>query len=162
MFRAAGLGSRRLAAALALLVTASGASAQATQSDIPAAARQTIAAANADWLTAMKRGDVATVVAPYADDGVFVTANGDVFRGRAAIEQMMRDRFAASGTPTSGTIVQDGITRAGTAIYEWGHAQLVYTKGGSTPTTTVGRYLTVWAPDASGRWSITRNVSLRD
>ena len=147
---------------LSLLAAARIASAQAAIGDIPPVARQTIAAANAEWLTAMKRGDASTIVAPYADDGVFVTAGGDVFRGRAAIEKLMRDRVAASGVPTSGAIVQDGITRAGTAIYEWGHGALVYRKSGSAPTTAVGFYLTVWAADSTGRWRITRNLSLRE
>ena len=97
-------------------------SAQPRETHIDATASATIAKANADWLEAMKRQDVAAVVEPYDDDAIFVTATGESVRGRSAIAQLMRERFAKTGRVTGGRIVQDGITVAGTMIYEWGHA----------------------------------------
>src|SRR5262249_28961696 len=126
---------------------------------VPRAARQTIAAANAAWLRAMKRQDAAAIAQPYADDAVFVAATGEAVRGRSAIEQFSRDRFTKIGRVVGGKIVQDGLTRVGTMIYEWGHADLQLSRDGGT-TTSKGRYLTVWRPDASGRWRIIRNLSL--
>ena len=61
----------------------------------------------------MKRGDAAATAEPYADDAVFVTASGESVRGRAAIEALMRDRFASSGHAVSGTIEDDGLTAVG-------------------------------------------------
>ena len=127
---------------------------------IPTSARQAIAAANAEWLPAMQRQDAAAIAAVYADDGVFVAVSGEAVRGRAAVEQFMRDRFASSGRVVGGNIVQDGLTRAGALIYEWGHADLQLSRNGQTPTASSGRYLTVWAADSQGRWRIIRNLSL--
>ena len=93
-------------------------------SGVPESARHAIAAANDEWLPAMQHQDAATIAAVYADDGVFVGAGGEAVRGRAAVEQFMRDRFARSGRVVGGKLVQDGLTRAGAFIYEWGHADL--------------------------------------
>jgi uncharacterized protein (TIGR02246 family) len=127
---------------------------------VPAEARTTIAAANAEWIPALKKRDAEAVAAPYAEDGVFVAATGDVFKGRSAIAHMMRDRFAAMGTVVSGTLVQDGLTWQGGSIYEWGHADLELAGDGAAPRHSRGRYLTVWRQGANGRWEIARNLSL--
>ena len=127
---------------------------------IPASARQAIAAANAEWLPAMQAQDAATIAAVYADDGVFVAVNGETVRGRGAIEQFMRERFGRSGRVVSGKLTQDGLTRAGVLIYEWGHADLQLSRNGEAPSASSGRYLTVWAADPQGRWRIMRNLSL--
>jgi uncharacterized protein (TIGR02246 family) len=63
---------------------------------VPASARQTIAAANAEWLMAMKRRDPHRIAAAYAEDAVLIVVTGEAVQGRAAIEQFMRDRFARS------------------------------------------------------------------
>ncbi len=132
----------------------------AAGASVPAAARQTIAAANAAWLDAMKRQDAVAVAEPYSDDAIFVSPTGDAVRGRAAIEALYRERFQHSGRVVDGRIEDDGLTLEGALVYEWGHATLrVATAGGGT-TTAGGRFLTVWAADASGRWRISRNLSL--
>ncbi len=155
--------SRRVAAALSfflLSVSCARADAQGDAREISAAARRTIERANADWLSAMKRGDAVTTSEPYADDAVFVTSKGESVRGRAAIEKMMHDRFVSGGVAVDGTIKQDGLTAVGAMIYEWGHASLKLALDGAKPTEFTGRYLTVWAADSGGRWRIIRNMSL--
>jgi uncharacterized protein (TIGR02246 family) len=148
---------------VAAIVAAVGiASAQSRHAVVDAAARASIAKANADWLEAMKREDAAAVVEPYDEEAIFVTATGESVRGRTAIEQLMRERFAKGGRVTAGRIVEDGITAAGTMIYEWGHADLEMARTGEAPVPVRGRYLTVWAKDGDGRWRITRNLSLPD
>ena len=130
------------------------------ESTIPTDARATIEAANADWIPALKRHDADAIAAAYADDGVFVTATGDVFRGRAAVAQLMHDRFATMGAVVSGSLVQDGVSRQGSLIYEWGHADLELARAGAAPQHSRGRYLTVWQQGPAGRWQIIRNLSL--
>jgi|SRR5581483_3728570 len=131
-------------------------------SSIPDAAAKTIAATNAAWLEAMKRQDAAAIAAIYGDDAVFVTPTGDPLRGRAAIEAFERDRFARSGRVLDGSIEDDGVTQTGAYVYEWGHATLRVAGRGAASSSVTGRFLTVWAQDAAGRWRIIRNVSLPD
>jgi uncharacterized protein (TIGR02246 family) len=128
---------------------------------IPAEARAAIAQANNEWLPAMKRQDAKAIAEPYADEAVFVLATGESVKGRAAIEQLMRERFRRIGSIAAGTLQQDDLVAAGSMIYEWGHADLeVVSAPGQAPSRSVGRYLTVWQKDASGRWRIIRNLSL--
>ena len=127
---------------------------------VPPDARAAIAAANAAWVPAMQRQDIAAIVEPYADDGVFVTPTGESVKGRAAIGQLMRDRFAKAGRMVAGTITQDGLVRVGDLIYEWGHAEMRLAQAGVAETSAAGRYLTVWRHEADGRWRIARNLSL--
>ena len=127
---------------------------------VPADARAAIAAANAAWVPAMRRQDVAAIVEPYAEDGVFVTATGESVKGRAAIGQLMRDRFAKTGRMVAGTIAQDGLVRVGDLIYEWGHAEMRLAPEGGAEVSAAGRYLTVWRHEADGAWRIARNLSL--
>ncbi len=128
---------------------------------VPADARTTIAAANAAWLPALKAQDDAAIAEPYADAGIFVAPTGAVVKGRDGVRQLMRERFAQTGRVTGGQLVQDGMTRQGPFIYEWGHATLEIERQG-TPSQSRGRYLTVWQKNAAGRWEIVRNLSLPD
>jgi ketosteroid isomerase-like protein len=73
----------------------------------------------------------------------------------------MRERFRRTDSIADGTLQQDDLVAAGSMIYEWGHADLaVVSAAGQPPSRSVGRYLTVWQKDASGRWRIIRNLSL--
>jgi ketosteroid isomerase-like protein len=47
-------------------------------------------------------------------------------------------------------------------IYERGHAALELARPDGSHARSGGRYLTVWRPDASGRWRIVRNLSLAE
>lgn len=135
--------------------------AEADSTAVPAAARAAIDSVNADWLPALRRKDAAAIAEPYADDGVLVTPTGETFRGRAAVEEAMRTSITRMGNALlGGRLVQDGITRAGPLIYEWGHAELEIARPGGEPAHVTGRYLTVWRQDAGGRWRISRNLSL--
>lgn len=134
--------------------------ATAQDTGVPAEARSTIAKANAEWVPALKARDAVTIAGPYADDGIFVTATGVVAKGRDAVARLMRERFAQMGTVLSGSITQDGLTRQGTSIYEWGHADLELSRAGAPSQHSGGRYLTVWQKSAAGRWVIVRNLSL--
>src|SRR4029079_2083002 len=54
---------------------------------------------NTDFEIATTKSDAAAIAEPYTADAVFVTTDGTSTKGRAAIEQLYRDRFAKSGPP---------------------------------------------------------------
>lgn len=130
--------------------------------DVPEVTCRTIADANAAWLQAMKRQDAAAVADAYGDDAVFVTPTGETLKGRAAIERFSRERFARTGRVIDGTIEDDGFARTGEYVYEWGHATLDVESRDGKRSRVTGRFVTVWAADARGRWRIIRNLSLSD
>src|SRR6185436_8398069 len=112
-----------------------------------ASARPEIEAANAAWFPGLKRHDAEAIAAAYADSGLFVSADGTVIRGRAAVASMYVARFQRMRELRAGAVVQEGLTVAGPAlVYEWGHGWLEMEPGpaGGPPVRTGGSYLTVW------------------
>jgi uncharacterized protein (TIGR02246 family) len=115
--------------------------------------------ANSEFLVAVKTGDAATIAAPYADNGVFVLADGTCIQGRTEIEKMYRTGFEKSGPPSSSTLDSKNVILDGDVAYEAGNAQVTVIKEGK-PVTRTSRYLTVWQRAADGEWKIIRNIVL--
>jgi uncharacterized protein (TIGR02246 family) len=146
------------AAALAMFPAALPGPGQAAPNDL-AAARHAIDKANADWIGAMKAKDAARLAAPYAEDGVFVLANGHAIVGHAAIVDFYRKRLAGLAQVLDGGIHHDGMTRgAEGVIYEWGHGGATTVDRAGHRRATDGPFLTIWRRDATGRWAIIRNL----
>jgi uncharacterized protein (TIGR02246 family) len=114
--------------------------------------------ANAEWGSAIVAGDVDRIVAPYADDGVFVLPDGKVVSGKPAIRQMYAAR-PKNGQIVSASATSDGRVAAGPdAVYEWGSASATVKTDSGTSTRTLGRFLTVWHRQGA-RWLIIRNLA---
>jgi len=151
--------SRALLSLLALAAATSGAPAMAAPDDGQAPAMAAIQHANADWLPAMRAKDPERLAEAYAENGVFVLADGREIVGRAAIIDFYRMRVSRIDNVVSGAIRHDGMTLARDGlIYEWGHGgATIVGKDGKT-TTTDAPFLTVWKRQADGRWRILRNL----
>src|SRR5436190_22684888 len=76
--------------------------------------------ANGDFEVAMTKSDAATIAEPYAADAVFMSPDGTATRGRAAIEQLYRDRFAKSGAALETKIVSEELMLDGDFAFERG------------------------------------------
>lgn len=156
---------RRLLAALPLAVlgvpcVAHGRQASSAQG-APTAADAAIRAANADWLPALRRADAGALAAPYAADGLFVTASGEVLRGRAAVERLYAQRLAAMARVLDGQLQHEGSVQVSEElVYEWGRGALSIERRDGTRSTSGGPYLTVWQRAAQGHWQIIRNLVL--
>ena len=115
--------------------------------------------ANSDFETAMTKSDVATIVEPYATDAVFVSTDGTATRGRAAIEQLYRDRFAKSGPALETKIVSEELMLDGDFAYERGRGSITR-RVRDERVTDWARFLTVWQRQPDGAWMISRNIVL--
>jgi len=141
---------------LALLVAIA---APAGADPVVASAAPDIDRANAEWATAIRSGDAATMAAPYAEDGLFIGPDGKVVRGRKGVEAL----YAASLT-TRPNIVDATVESAGRVaadhddVYEWGAAWLQLRAADGKLVRRGGRYLTVWHR-YPGHWMITRNIA---
>jgi uncharacterized protein (TIGR02246 family) len=149
--------SSRFVAALVMLIVAALALGGEKPSDPKLAAA--IGKANSEWAEAMKTGDAATIAAPYAEDGVFVRLDGSCVKGRASIETMYRERFAASGLASETKIESKNLVVDGEMAYESGYGEATMKKEGKAATSG-GRFLTVWRRQAGGDWKILRNIVL--
>jgi len=107
----------------------------------------------------VKTGDAAAIAAPYADDAVFILADGMCIRGRAEIEKMYRAGFVRGGVASSARIESKKLVVDGDLAYESGYGEVGRVKDGRTATVG-GRYLTVWQRKADGEWKIIRNIVL--
>jgi uncharacterized protein (TIGR02246 family) len=125
-----------------------------------ASAEPTIERANSAWLPAMMRGDARALAAPYADDGLLITAAGVTVRGRAAIAAFYRRDLRGLGRISGGGLVEDGVTFSEGLIYEWGRGWVIFRHQSGAPARGGGAYLTVWRRSTDGRWQIIRNLVL--
>lgn len=152
-------GFSTFATSSAVLLACAAASAADISEQILASAKPYIERANEEWLPAMKRQDAKTIASPYASDGIFLTAAGETFIGRDAIEGFYRQRFAKGGHVIGGSLSHDGEYNAGSLIYEWGHAETQIELADGSHATRKGSYLTVWQRNAEGIWQIIRNLT---
>ena len=115
--------------------------------------------ANSDFEIAMTKSDAATIAEPYAADAVFVSPDGTATKGRAAIEQLYRDRFAKSGPALETKIVSEELMLDGDVVYERGRGSITR-RVREERVTDWARFLTVWQRQPDGTWKIFRNVVL--
>jgi uncharacterized protein (TIGR02246 family) len=115
--------------------------------------------ANTEFEAAMTKSDTATIVAPYAADAVFVTADGIAMKGLAAIEELYRARFAKSGLALETRIESQQLMLDGDVAYERGRGSITRLVNGRRRTDWA-RFLTVWRRQPDGAWRISRNIVL--
>jgi ketosteroid isomerase-like protein len=121
---------------------------------IDSSARRQIDAGNQAWIDGMKQGDVALISATYTADAVDCSAEGDCIRGRAAIEQHMKEEMAKLGKADSASVTSIGSVQQGAFVYEWGQAEATFPNGNKV----VARYLTAWREEPDRTWKIFRNL----
>jgi ketosteroid isomerase-like protein len=126
----------------------------AQNQSIATAARQQIDAGNQAWIDGMKQGNVALIYATYTPNAVDCGPSGDCIRGRAAIEQRMKEELAQFGKADSASVTSIGAVRQDRFVYEWGQAEAHFPSGRKI----VDRYLTVWEQQHDGTWKIFRNL----
>jgi uncharacterized protein (TIGR02246 family) len=130
----------------------------AQSGSIDARARKDIDAGNLAWVNGMKAGDAKAIAATYAADAVDCAATGECARGRAAIEEHFKTRFATLGNALSASAASLGSVQQGDFVYEWGRSEMSFSGGQKTS----HRYLTVWQRQAAGEWKIFRNMPIPD
>ena len=121
---------------------------------IESAARRQIDAGNQAWIDGMKQGTVGLITATYASNAVDCNPEGDCFRGRAAIEEHMKEEMAKLGKAESASVTSSGSVQQGRFVYEWGQAEASFPNGKKV----VDRYLTAWREEPDRTWKIFRNL----
>jgi len=88
-----------------------------------------------------------------------VSTDGTATRGRAAIEQLYRDRFAKSGPALETKIMSEELMLDGDFAYERGRSSITRSVR-EDRVTDWARFLTIWERQPDGGWMIFPNVVL--
>lgn len=118
-----------------------------------ATAKAGVDAGNQAWIDGMKTGNFAQIIATYADDAVDCGPTGECLKGRAQIEQHIKEG-AKHGRATSAIVHSWGSTQQEDFVYEWGKAEATFANGQKL----AEPYLTVWQKQKDGTWKIFRNM----
>ena len=121
---------------------------------IESSARRQIDAGNQAWIDGMKQSNVAMIAATYTSDAVDCSPEGNCIRGRAAIEEHMKEEMAKRGKAESASVTSSGSVQQGRFVYEWGQATASFPNGKKV----VDHYLTAWREEPDGTWKIFRNL----
>jgi uncharacterized protein (TIGR02246 family) len=114
--------------------------------------RDAIAAANEEFVTAVKRGDAASLAALYTENGQVLPPNGDFVTGKGAIQMFWQ------------AVMDMGIKEAKLEIVEVeGHGDTateistftLYGAGGEV--LDKGKYIVIWKRE-SGQWKLHRDI----
>jgi len=154
----------------ALLATGSPLAAQAGKSDAKAAtkaapmkpsaataaARTAVDAANARFVAAFNKGDIAGVVRNYASDAILLPPNAPMQRGHDAIAGFWKGGWDAGIRNIKLTTVDFGAT--GDYASEIGTYTLEIHPPGGAVMQDHGKYLVLWKKSASGEWQLFRDI----
>lgn len=138
---------RYLAMAMAAGAVAFGTSVSA-QKDLRAA----IEAQNKRFVAAVAKADVAAIGGLYTDDAQALPPNGDVVKGRAAIQQMWKGVFD-SGIAAASLDTAD-VEADGSLAYETGRYEMKLKEG---KVADRGKYVVVWKRTGN-EWRIHRDI----
>lgn len=121
--------------------------------------RARVEAVNQDWVKAIQAGDFHRSVEPYAEDAIFITRDGKIMVGPAAIEEAARTR-GKSAKLLDGTLQTDQLQAVGSLYYEYGHGALRWQLPDGSIRPSNGQFLTIWRHDPDGIWRVMRNLTL--
>ena len=103
-----------------------------------------------DFAAAANAGNVAGMVAIYADDAVLMPPNLPPFRGRDAIRQFWSGLLATGKIEAA--VATDSVVQSGDLASEMGHYALTITpKGAPAPIKDSGKYVITWRR-TGGQW----------
>jgi uncharacterized protein (TIGR02246 family) len=127
----------------------------------PAAVRADIEAANARFLDAIKKGDLATMMGNYEADALLMMPGTPATSGAAAIEQGLKD-FLGQVTVKEGQMTTLDVMVAGDLAIETGTFAWTLTPRKGPAINDKGKYLTVWRHQVDGSWKIIRDINNTD
>jgi uncharacterized protein (TIGR02246 family) len=115
--------------------------------------RDTIEATNQKFMEAFAKGDAAALAGMYTTDGEALPPNGDVVRGRDAIQKMWQSVIDAG--IASAKLTTREVESGGDFAWESGTYEMSGKDGASLDR---GKYIVVWKRAQGGRWMIHRDI----
>ncbi|MCI0526762.1 MAG: SgcJ/EcaC family oxidoreductase [Nitrospira sp.] len=107
------------------------------------------------WVEAFNKGDVAGVVAIYADDAMLLPPNGEVIQGKQGIQEFWSSALQILKDVSLNTLEIGG---SGDTGYRIGKYTLKVQPEGQQPAMDSGKYVEVWKRQADGSWKLHADI----
>ena len=114
--------------------------------------RKSIEEADAKFSEAIREGNVAGAVAVYTDDATMVPPDGDVVKGKQAIEYLYKKFFQMGMKEIILTTIEVG--GGGDTAYEIGKSKVRIQPEGQAAMMDSTKYLVIWKRQANGTWKV--------
>jgi uncharacterized protein (TIGR02246 family) len=114
--------------------------------------KKSIEAENAKYSQAIREGNVAGALAAYTDDAMALPPDGQMIKGKQAIEELYK-RFFQIGMKEV-TLITLEVGGSGDVAYEIGKTKVRIQPEGQTATTDSTKYLVIWKRQADGTWKV--------
>ena len=114
--------------------------------------RKSIEEVNATYSEAIQEGNLAGVVAGYADDATMVPPDGGLIRGKQAIEEDYKTLFQMGMKEVVLTTIE--VEGTGGTVYEIGKTRVRIQPEGQQAIQDSSKYLVIWKRQADGMWKV--------
>jgi uncharacterized protein (TIGR02246 family) len=114
--------------------------------------RKSIEEANAKYSEAIQEGNLAGVVVGYTDDATMVPPDGELIKGKQAIEKYYRTFFEMGMKEVVLTTIE--VDGSGGTVYEIGKTRVRIQPEGQEAIQDSSKYLVIWKRQADGTWKV--------
>jgi len=114
--------------------------------------RKSIEEACVKYSAAIREGNVAGVVDAYTVDATLVPPDGEILKGRRAIEELYKQFFQMGMKDIAFTTIEVG--GSGDTAYEIGKTKVRIQPEGQAAMMDSTKYLVIWKRQADGAWKV--------
>jgi len=118
--------------------------------------RKSIEEVNASYGEAIREGNLAGVVAAYTDDATMVPPDGDLIKGKQAIEEFYRRLLQMGVKDIVLTTIE--VEGSGGTAYEIGKTKIRIQPEGQETTQDSTKYMVIWKRQADGKWKVQADI----
>ena len=109
-------------------------------------------------MKAVREGNASAMAAQFAEDAIYLPNEGEMVRGRVAIEKLFQGVF--NGQQTDYSVVPVEVSGLDGLAYEVGKYTIKWTQPGSTETHTfTGKHIWILRKQADGSWKDVADIS---
>jgi uncharacterized protein (TIGR02246 family) len=130
-----------------------------TPSAALAEARQAIDKGNAQWIDAWDKADASMLSRLFAEDGILLARNGEIFKGPQQILERQKPVMEGAGKGVKVTVTTVDVWLDDETAYETGKYSYKYQEKGK-PVIEEGRYVTIWQRQSDGSWKIIADMGV--
>jgi uncharacterized protein (TIGR02246 family) len=118
--------------------------------------RKSIEEANTKYSDAIQKNNLADAVALYTDDATMVPPDGELIKGKQAIEELYKKFFQMGMKEIVLTTIEVG--GSGGTVYEIGKTRVRIQPEGQAAILDSTKYLVIWNRQTDGTWKVHADI----